>query len=443
MAGLLAARALSDHFEHVTLLERDPMPDTAIARKGQPQARHLHAILATGYGRMARLFPDLAEALDEGGAVTMDAAAHMHWHAYGGYRVPLEAGFDVVTMSRPFLEQLVRRRVLTLPNVTAIEDCSADGLLLADDGTSAVRGLQVSRRDRGVQETLPADLVVDATGRGSRTPRWLDALGFPSPDEERVEVGVGYATRIYERDPNEADTKRWSLITPTPPHEKRGGGAVSIEGDRRLVGLYGMAGDHPPADEDGFRAFARSLPVRDVHDLIESARPVTNIVSHKFPASLRRRYERVGRFPGGFVVAGDALASFNPVYAQGMTSAALQVEALTALLSRGVPLDRLSRPYFRAAASVVDRLWRLAVGEDFRYPETVGRKRPGTDLLNAYVLRVHRATHHDPVVCRAFLRVMHVIEPPSSLLRPDIVARVVRPHRPTAAVTHDVPVRGR
>jgi 2-polyprenyl-6-methoxyphenol hydroxylase-like FAD-dependent oxidoreductase len=162
--------------------------------------------------------------------------------------------------------------------------------------------------------------------------------------------------------------------------------------------------------------------------VVARAQPLNDFATHKLPSNLRRHYEKLARRPEGFLVVGDALSSFNPIYGQGMTVAALEAEALDACLSerpwddfRGLP-----ERFFRVAAKVIDVPWMFATGEDFRYPEVTGPKPPGTDLLNWYVARVHRAALHDPVVLRAFLEAMAMLRPPSILFQPRIVLRVLR-----------------
>lgn len=426
IAGLLAARVLSDHFDRVTVVERDKLADAPEARKGQPQVRHLHALMTRGFQIMQRYFPDLAEGLRSENTL-QDNARSMRWYCYGGYRARFDFGMQVVFASRPFLEWHIRQRVLALPNLEVFDGCVVEGLLTSSD-QSEVTGVRIVRRSNGEQpQTLRASLVVDATGRGSHAPRWLQTLGYPQPDHSSVTCGTGYATRVYRRNPSEPGGNDWRFITPEAPREKRMGGAFPIEGDRWLVSLGGWHGDHAPTDEQGFQSFARSLPAPDVYEIVSRCEPLSEITTHKFPASLRRHYEKLKRFPAGLLVLGDAICSFNPLYGQGMTTAALQVAELDALLSeRGGNLDGIAGLFFARAAKVIDGPWQTAVGEDFRFPETQGKKAPGTNAINAYVAHVHRATHHDPVVGMAFLRVMNLIEPPTSLLHPRIVWRVFK-----------------
>jgi len=430
MAGLLTARVLSKHFDRVTIVERDVVPDRPEARKGQPQTRHLHGLLASGLEIMTRYYPDLPEALAAGGALVSDMTVNMCWYTYGGYRRRFTLGRKAALMSRPFLEHLIRQRTLARDNVTLLENCAIRGLVTSDD-RRRVSGVRVEHRGaQPLEATLTADLVVDCTGRGSQTPQWLLAIGYPAPPQSEVKVNVGYATRLYRRDPADPRGQDWLLYTPEAPGESRFGGMFPIEGERWIVSLGGWSGDHAPTDEQGFLEYARSLPMPEIAALISQAEPLSDITPHKFPASLRRHYERLTRFPEGYLVLGDALCSFNPTYGQGMTSAAMQAAALDELLTlRMGRLDGLAPVFFKRAAQVIDTPWQLAVGEDFRFPDTTGPKPPGVDLLNHYVAAVHRATLVDPVVGAAFIQVMNLLAPPSSLLTPGMLLRVWRANR--------------
>ncbi|MDJ0756440.1 MAG: FAD-binding protein [Ardenticatenaceae bacterium] len=426
LSGLLTARILSGYFRQVIILERDPVEDRPEARKGQPQARHLHGLLATGLDVMTHYFPDLPGALVNHGAVVSDMADNMRWFSYGGYRRRFKMGIRAVQMSRPLLEHLIRQRVLALANVTLRDRVHVQRLLTTPNGQK-ITGVEIQNRvgERST-ETIQANLTVDCTGRGSRSPQWLKELGYSPPEEKVVRVDVGYATRLYRRDP--AHRSEWILITPEAPQETRFGGLFPIEGDRWICSMGGWAGDHCPIDDEGFLAYARSLPAPDVYNVIRRAEPLSDIVPHKFPFGRLRHYERLNKFPAGYLVLGDAISSFNPTYGQGMTAAALQAAELDDLLTQGENLDRLAPKFFKRAARVLTIPWRMAVGQDFKYPATTGPKPAGTDLLNRYVTRVHKATLHDEVVGRAFLKVMNLIASPRSLFHPRILWRVLFNH---------------
>jgi len=436
MAGLLAARVLSEHFAQVTVLERDAVQDEPQSRKGQPHTRHLHGLLAKGLEVMANYFPDLLDSLQGNGALVADMGAGMRWYAYGGYRLQVEAGMRGALMSRPLLEWQIRRCVAALANVRIVDECDVEGPLFSTD-KRRVTGVQVTLRAQGNQPHMfPADLVVDASGRGSASPKWLQAAGYARPVESEVKINMGYATRLYRRRPNDLQGAALIMVTAEGPDDKRSGMIFPIEGDRWIVTLGGINGDHPPLDEQGFLAFARSLPAPDVYRLITKAEPISGITPHRFPSSLRRHYEKMPSFPEGYLVLGDAICSFNPVYGQGMTCAAMEVEALDQLLSRRLntrfgkhhpgSLDGLALEFFTQAGKIVDNPWQMAVGADFRFPGTEGKKAASVDFINAYVTKVHRATHHDPVVQKEFLKVMNLMQPPSSLFHPKVLVRVLR-----------------
>ncbi len=434
MAGLITAKVLSKHFAQVTILERDPVPDRPEARKGQPQTRHLHTLLPLGYQILERYLPGLTEQLRAHGAIVGDVTNRARWYVQGGYRRPHVCGLVGVLATRPLLEWLVRRQVSATPNLT-YQDCTdAEGLQFDPPG-ARVTGVHVTMRDGAPHPAfVESDLVVDCSGRGSAGPKWLRAAGYAPPAETVVTNQVGYASRLYRRKADDCPGYDTVLVQATPPGGKRGVFIFSVEDARWLVTMGGYHGDHPPADEGGFLEYARSLPAPDAYDLLIKLEPVSDIVLHKFPNSLRRHYEKLARFPQGYLVLGDAVASFNPIYGQGMTSALAQAEALDQVLAAQPDAARLAPIFFRRAAKIVDLPWRMAVGEDFRYPETTGPKPLGTDWLNAYGTLVQRATHRDIKVYDTFVRVMSLIQSPLALFHPEIVWRVWRATRSAASL---------
>src|SRR5581483_8161737 len=290
--------------------------------------------------------------------------------------------------------------------------------------------------------TLAADLVVDATGRGSQSPKWLEQWGFGRPATETVRVDVGYATRILERRPGDLKGALCAIIASTPPAGSRYAAALAAEGDRWVVTLAGMLGDCPPTDEDGWLEWARSLPTTDVYELARTRPALGPIASYRFPANQRRRYERMKRFPAGYLVTGDAVCSFNPIYGQGMSTAAMEARALDECLAEGG--DGLARRYFGRAAKIADIPWLIATGEDLRYPEVEGRRPPWTALVNRYLERVHRVATFDADVCRRFFDVANLLAPPASLLAPGTARRVLlaRPPQPAGTGGLTVSVEG-
>jgi 2-polyprenyl-6-methoxyphenol hydroxylase-like FAD-dependent oxidoreductase len=303
----------------------------------------------------------------------------------------------------------VRARVRALPNLRFLDSCDIVGLAATPDGRRVTGARVLRRADGSVEEVLGADLVVDATGRGSRTPVWLQALGYATPAKEQVRIGLGYATRTYRLPPDALDGDLAVLDATTPQHP-RGGALLTLEGDRWMLTLAGMLGDHPPIDPDGFLDFARSLRFPDIYETIRDAEPLDDPVPFRFPASVRHRYERLDRFPAGLLVLGDAVCSFNPVYGQGMSVAALEALTLRRHLQRHAALG--PRRWFRDLARVVDVPWDIAVGGDLAVPGVQGRRTLKVRLANAYLARLHAAAAHDASLASAFVRVAGLVAPP-------------------------------
>jgi 2-polyprenyl-6-methoxyphenol hydroxylase-like FAD-dependent oxidoreductase len=435
LAGLFAARVLSDHFDEVTVVERDALGDAPEPRKGVPQGRQLHGLLRKGAEIIEELFPGAKASLEQAGAVVFDFGRDTAWYHMGGWKKSHESGMICVGASRPLLEAEVRRRVFALSNVRRRDACEVQNLVATEDRARIV-GVAVKPRD-GADETLRADLVVDASGRGTRLPRWLTELGYESPRETAVKVDVAYVGRVFRVPEGRAAPDRsphpWKMlyvIADAP--SSRIGALMAIEGGQYISVLAGLGGDRPPTDPEGYLAFARSLPTGEVARVMAELEPVGDFESYKFPANLRRHYEKMARFPEGLVVVGDAVASFNPIYGQGMSVAAIDAKVLDASLveqrkkyGKG-KVDGLARRYIRAAAGAADVPWAMTTGEDFRYPEVEGRRPPFYPVMRWYLDRVHRACTVDTEVFGTFLRAMHMIHGPEKLLSPAMALRVLR-----------------
>jgi flavin-dependent dehydrogenase len=269
------------------------------------------------------------------------------------------------------LEAAIRARVRSLPSVQFMVQCDVAGLTTTSDG-GRVTGVRMIRRlDGSAAQILTADLVVDATGRGSRTPVWLETLGYPRPPVDQVRIGIGYASRTYRLVPGLLDGNLGILIAPTPDHP-RGGALAAVENDRILVTLFGILGDHPPTDPRGFTDFAATLQFPDIHHALRDAEPLDEPVPFRHPTSERHRYERLSRFPDGLLVMGDAMCTFNPIYGQGMSVVALQALAMRAQLQQ----HTRPRPvrFFRQIGRIVDVPWSMATGGDKAWPREVGTR---------------------------------------------------------------------
>lgn len=422
LAGLLAARVCADHFDEVLVLDRDALPSTAERRKGAPQAVHAHGLISTGREILEALFPGLTDRLVAQGAVLADAGLGSRRLIEGHYHLPFRAGRFTLSVSRLLLEHEVRTCLRAHPRVRIAARTEVVSPELDATG-QRVTGVRIVERGDGTppgERTLTCHLLVDATGRGSRLPRWLEAMGYSAPEEDRVDVDVRYATRYYRRTPAHLDGQNVCILALTPPG-RRAGVMLALEGDRWVVSVGGLPGDHPPLDPAGFEQYVRGLPGPDIARTIEDSEPLSDVEGHGFPASVHRRYDRLARFPEGLLAFGDAISSFNPIYGQGMTVAALEARALQRLLAEGA--GALAPRFFDEAARLIEIPWTIAVGNDLRYAEGAARREPPW-LLRTYLRLFHQAASCDEAVARAFGEVLALRRSPSRLLAPRIVWRV-------------------
>lgn len=423
MGGLLAARILADFYDLVTVLERDTFPAAGDHRKGVPQDKHAHGLHARGRENLERLFPGFTDEMVEQGGMLLDISRDFRWFANGGFHQPSASGLIGLLVSRPRLEAGVRSRLLALANVRAIENCDVHGLVACED-RSRIIGVRMVRRKAGTaEELLEADLVVDATGRGSRAPAWLASLGYDQPREEKVTIQLGYASCEYRRAADQLPGRRGLAIAGQAPRG-RTGVMLAQEADRWHVTVGGYNGDVAPLDQRGFIEFAKGLPTSEIYDVIKDAEPLTDPVAYRFVANLRRHYEELSRFPNGFLVFADALCSFNPVYAQGMTVATMEALALHDSLAGGSMA--LASRFFKAVSAVLDAPWSVAVGNDLQYPHVEGTRTPLGRFINWYIGKLHVAARQDAALSVAFLRVVNMIDPATSILHPRMMLRIMR-----------------
>jgi 2-polyprenyl-6-methoxyphenol hydroxylase-like FAD-dependent oxidoreductase len=424
MAGLGAARALANHFDRVTLVERDELTASSDLRKGVPQAQHAHGLLPSGYQILSDYFPGLMDELVAHGAIRGDITGDFLWYQYGGWKLRADSGLEAIVVSRPLLERKVRDRVLALPKVTLLQGHIGENPVF-DSRTRRVTGLSVKELSTGTTATIDADLVVDALGRGSPSPKWLASWGYGQVTETSVPIEVGYATGVFERRAGDLYDSIGAVIAGTAPQSTRFAAILGAEGNRWIVTLAGCLRDYPPTDFSDWKTFASSLPTSDALDLVKDREPIGPIASYRFPANRRCHYEKLANFPGGYLVTGDALCSFNPLYGQGMSVALSEAHALDRCLAAGDGDGDLAKRFFREAGRIVESPWAIATGEDYRYPQVEGRRPPGFGIVSRYMARAHRVATRDPVVLQRFFRVASLLAPPPAMMAPAIAWRVL------------------
>lgn len=427
MAGLPAARALSDYFEHVVVLERDALPLDASHRNGTPQARHTHALLAGGQRALTDLFPGFERDLATAGAVPLRVGLDLRLERPGYDPFPArDIGVVAYAMSRPLIEHTVRRRVKQHANIIIREHCHAQEVVAAPDGV-AVSAIRFENAD-GRSETISADLVVEASGRGNLAFGFLESIGRPRPEETIIGVDIVYATAVFAI-PDDAPTGWKSVMTFDSP--ARGGLAavmVPMEGNRWILTLVGRHGDKPPGDLDGFLGYAQQLRTPTIYDAIKEAEQFGEVARFAFPASVWRHFERLEDFPRGLLPFGDAICRFNPVYGQGMSVAAQEACLLRELLKQHSgevdPFAGLASAFFAKAASLIDTPWALAAIPDLAHPKTEGQRPKDLEQTLGFSEALNRLAADDPVVHKLLFEVLHLLRPRSALNGPDLVERV-------------------
>ena len=429
-AGLCAARVLGDFFDRVTIVERDALPSGArdaqatLDRPGVPQGRHVHALLARGLTELEHLFPGFRADALERGAIEMDMGLEAAFLRVYGWAPRLDFGVPLLVASRWLFEAAVRKRCLATPGLEVRDRAMVIGLsTAARDGCLRVDAVRVT--GEGGDATLPAELVVDASGRGSKAPEWLEAIGVTPPEETVVDGHWGYSTRWY-RAPAELPKRWWwraIIIEGRPPDMLRGGVLIPIEDGQWMVTVGGASGEYPPKDEGGFLAALANLRSPLIAEAVALARPTSPIYGSRTMSNRYRHYEHSGRSVGGFIAVGDAVCAFNPIYGQGMTTAALCAAALRDALQR-THGRTLPATFFARQARVQRDAWTLATGADLRLRKTTGKRPLASGIVAPYFDALVLATRDDPVVHKRFFDVLQMLRPVSSFFAPGIVARV-------------------
>jgi 2-polyprenyl-6-methoxyphenol hydroxylase-like FAD-dependent oxidoreductase len=421
IAGMIAARVLADHADEVWIVEPDLLEDAPAIRRGAPHSGQAHTLLGKGRTVIEQLLPGIVrQMVREGGQLINSGPGSTQWFLDGRPKIPVRGG-SVVSVSRPFLEWHIRRRVLALPNVALVKG-TATGLTITGD---RVDGALVRPPGAVGATRHPATLVVDATGRSSRLGDWLGSRGYPAPPKRRMPLDLGYATCLFHRTRGQrlgGHLAVYSFYTPSKAHSGPSS-MTPVEGDRWLTLVSGYGDRRPGRDLGDFLARCRADPALPLRLLPDTCQPASEVSVHRFPDSVRRDFDRLTRFPAGLVAAGDAVASFNPTYGQGVSTAALHALALGGWLREPGAVDSPAHPYFRRVRAVVDDAWRFSAARDCYLPHVDTPKRLGWRLRRGFDEAVLYATVTDEVVHRTFLEVVNMTAAPGRLRRPGILWR--------------------
>jgi 2-polyprenyl-6-methoxyphenol hydroxylase-like FAD-dependent oxidoreductase len=424
MGGFMAAAALSGFFTNVIIVERDELPRKPTLRKGVPQGAHVHTFLGYAVQAMDELLPGLMEQLYAAGAVRIRRNFDIWFHDTSGPTPIRDVGLLTPSVTRPLLEHVTRERVLAETNVR-INDKTR--LLMFESGPDGrVVGVKVSG-DGAESETISADLVVDCSGRGSRLPGWLEERGDGAVPAQSLEIAMSYTSGLFRPPPEQRD-KKWACLMLAIPPALRAAYLTPVDGGFWLATMYGRAGDSAPRDHEGFLDWAQGLAHPCIHERLVKAEPVTRLRSYNIPKGVWHRFDKMDDFPNGVLPLGEVFTSFNPMYGQGISLAAGQALSLRRALQQcaetGSQRD-LATLYFQGCEDLNATGWSVMETRDLAYSSTKG-ERPA-DLEERWRMghAIRLLAEKDPHVHALSVRVTHLLEPPSSLQRPDIVRRAL------------------
>ncbi|MGA7125319.1 MAG: FAD-dependent monooxygenase [Chthoniobacterales bacterium] len=433
IAGLSAARAVSDRFRQVVILDRDELPNGATPRPGVPQGKHPHGLLAGGLKALEHLFPGFGNDLEHSGAVPLCPTFDILFEMAGLDPWPrIETGPQTYSMSRPMTELTLRRRVELLPNVRVQGGYRVLDVVGHSD-TGAAIGIRYRTPENNVQ-TLPADLIIDASGNGSLTLEFLKATGRRPPEETSIGVNMRYASALF-RDVDINDNYKVAYTLPDAPAENRGGLIMPAENKSYQVVLIGRGNDIPPTSDNGFLSYALNLRTPTIYQAIKNAKRLTEIAPYSFPESRWRHFAEVPDFPCGLLPIGDAICRFNPVYGQGMSIAAREASLLFDLLGRSDLLSILELDFLTKAENLIADPWAMSAIPDFIYPDTTGERPEDLEERLDFQKGLGRLAARDIAVFELLTDVRHLLKPLEALEDPAIADRIKEEARPELSLS--------
>jgi 2-polyprenyl-6-methoxyphenol hydroxylase-like FAD-dependent oxidoreductase len=430
MAGLCAARVLSNHYDKVTVIDRDAYPAGAHERPGVPQSRHVHALLMRGRLELERLFPGFEQTMLARGAHEINFGRDFAALRPGGWAERRPNTITTLFASRVLIEATVRELLRRVPNVELIERAEAVGFETVRGDAIRVSGVKMIPRDGTPAFTLTGDLIVDASGRATKIPSWIEAMGLPMPPETVVDSHTGYASRWYKANPGARPKDWWwkgIWIDPIAESFSTAGVLFPVENDRFIVSLAGVGGHYPPSDEADYTAQLARLRSPIIAQEVALAEPLSQVYSYRQMANRWRHYDKWGARLDGFVALGDSSCAFNPVYGQGMTSGALSALILGECLQKhGINDAGLPRKFFEAQARFQSEPWGLATGADFRIPGTEGRQSLVSRVTAPLLGKMFEVADDEPAIGERIGEVINMMKPPSALFEPPLLRMIAK-----------------
>jgi 2-polyprenyl-6-methoxyphenol hydroxylase-like FAD-dependent oxidoreductase len=423
ISGKLAARVLSNHYKEVIILERDQEQVGPSPRKGAPQGEHLHALLHAGESGLEELFPGITEVFYHSGAVKINSTIDLAWFHHGAWKVRYDGGYSTTLQTRPHLEWHIDQYIKRIPNVIFHYNQVVQDLLYNEEQNQII-GVQLK------DESIIADLVVDASGVSSLSSNWLDKHGFGIPDE-KVEINLSYVSKQFELSENPDRDWKIKMVYPNPPQEKIGGTISKVEGNRCIVTLMGYHNSvndkEVLKDDSGFIEMVKKLPRLDIYQEIENATPLTKTSLYRIPNIIWRRFDKVRNLPNGLVLIGDTVCRIDPVFGQGMSIAILEALALQKLLQKNnSELHLVPAAFHKKTAKIISPIWNMVITEDFRYPATTGKKPFGLSIQQWYAKNIFLLSSQNQEVYNSFVKVMNLVRPITSLMKPSIIKDVLK-----------------
>jgi 2-polyprenyl-6-methoxyphenol hydroxylase-like FAD-dependent oxidoreductase len=427
IAGLCAARVLSDFYDRVTLFERDELPSTPVNRTAVPQGRHVHLLMARGAVEFDALFPGLLDDMVAAGVPKLENRPECIYFGAAGHLLgtgqTLRDEFTAYVPSRPHLEWQIRRRTVDIANLEIAQRSVREPRF--DAGAQRVTGVLLDSSDNANAEFVPADLVVDAAGRGTRLPVWLEQWGYQRPREDVVDVGIGYASHQFRLP--EGLIRERVIVAGASREQPLGLGMLGYEDGLWVITTFGVAKVEPPQSFSEMLRLAEKLLPEGLSAALERAEPVGEVAFHRFPTSRWRRYDKLDQFPAGIVPFGDAVASFDPTFGQGMTMTSLQAGHLRrALANRSTTKQDLARKVNRATAKTTYPVWVMNAIGDLNFHHATGQRswwyRPVGNLFDQFL----GAAETDPVLAEWFLRRFSLLDSLYMVPTPPLIARAIR-----------------